>query len=118
MYNAIAHALAVVGLNTTVFVEAAILDSPCVSIRFKSGDAPAITSSFVHFTYLLDGGFLHVVEDERTAAAVIRRIAAEGDPLAGERRAFVRRFVRPCGLERAAADVAAESLIATARGRN
>ena len=114
LYNCIFHALAVVGLNTTLFLEAAILDVPCVALRFPAGDAPAVSTSFVHFGYLLDGRFLHVAADEREAAAFVHRIAADGDDLASQRRTFVNTFVRPHGLGRPAADIAADRVLAIA----
>lgn len=117
LYNGIAHAVAVVGLNTSLFLEAAILGVPCVALRFRAGEAPAVTSSFVHFRYLLDGRFVEIAEDERDAAAVVHRMATEGDHRVEERRSFVKMFIRPHGIERPAAEVAAERVLATALER-
>jgi len=114
LYNAIVHSLAVVGLNTSLFLEAAILGVPSVALRFHPGEAAAVSSSFVHFRYLVEGGFVELATDECAAAAVVHRIATEGDALASERRAFVQMFVRPHGLDRPAADVAAERVLTTA----
>ena len=117
LYNGIAHAVAVVGLNTSLFLEAAIVGVPCVALLFRAGEAPAVTSSFVHFSYLLEGRFVEIAADEGDAAAVVHRIATEGDHRAEERRAFVEMFIRPHGIERPAAEVAAECVLATARER-
>ena len=117
LYNSVFHADAVVGLSTSLFLEAAVLDRPCVAILLRSGERARVTpSAFMHFSYLSDAGMLEAVDDEQAAAEALARIVERGeDGRAHARAAFVRSFLRPHGVERDAADVAAERLLELAR---
>jgi hypothetical protein len=108
-YDSIYHADAVVGINTSAFIESAIVGRPCLSIRldrFRKGQ-----TSTVHFHHLLEenGGPLRLARsldehfDQLDAALADPRVAAD------QAAAFVRSFVRPLG-----SDVPAGSLFADA----
>jgi hypothetical protein len=107
-FDSIFHASAVVGLNTSALIEAAIPGRPVFTTR------PA-SDGTVHFSYLLaeNGG-------PATAAPTLREharqvaAAVEGgkDSPALE---FVRRFVRPYGLDEAATPRLADALEEAAR---
>jgi hypothetical protein len=106
--DVLTHSLAVVGVNTSAFLEAAILDRPCVTIvtdHYKESQARR-----AHFQHLLDGQFLSVAGSFAEAAATLAAIAAGADPLATQRRSFVRRFIRPEGIEVPAAAVVCDRL--------
>jgi hypothetical protein len=113
LYNGIVHASAVIGVNTSLFLEAAILGTPCITLRFPSGHPAAAASSFVHFSYLLEAGFLHQAPDEKTAAAILESLLDGYDPHAELRRSFVGTFVRPHGLTTPASEVAADRILAS-----
>ncbi|MGI8441117.1 MAG: hypothetical protein ACR2NV_13155 [Thermoleophilaceae bacterium] len=97
-FDSIHHCAAVVGVNTTAFVESAVVGRPVLSWL-----APGFRDSqegMLHFRYLLEseGGPLTVTPSfEEHADQLARALGGEFD--AERNRAFVRRFVRPHGLE-------------------
>ena len=113
-YDSIYHALATVGLNTSAFLEAAIVDRPCITImseRYASKQA-----GLAHFQHLLDGDFLHVAHGFSEATEVVANILKGEDIKAPQRRRFVENFIRPRGLEKPAYELMAKVIEATARG--
>ena len=107
-FDSIFHASAVVGLNTSALIEAAIPGRPVFTTR------PA-SDGTVHFSYLLaeNGGPAATAptlrEHARQVAAAVKR---GKDSPALE---FVRRFVRPYGLDEAATPRLADALEEAAR---
>jgi hypothetical protein len=104
LFDSIFHARAVVGLNTTAFIDAAIIGRPCYALlpaRFRDSQEETL-----HFRYLLDagGGTLSVAESFEEHASQLAEALADGRPPFSSRR-FVEAFVRPAGLERPATDV-------------
>jgi hypothetical protein len=108
LMNTVHHAAAIVGLNTSVFLEAAILDRPGITLLYRDSRNASLRkhTEFPHFQYLLDGGFLEVAEDERACAERIVRLLNGQDPRRDARRYFVQRFIRPHGLHTPASQVA------------
>jgi hypothetical protein len=115
LYDTMHHGAAAVGLNTSAQLEAGIAGKPVLTIlapEFAEGQQGTL-----HFKYLLreHGGFVEVAPDFDThrhqlADAVAGRYDRENI------RAFIQRFLRPMGLDRAATPVmveAVESLAAT-----
>jgi hypothetical protein len=107
---------AVVSLNTSAEIEAAIVGRPVLTIRAGS-IAPGQQGS-VHFHYLLDeeGGFV------QTAAALDEHVgqlsrALEHDPLAAERARFLETFVRPNGIDAPAGPALADAIEELGEGR-
>ncbi len=94
----LAGADAVVALNTSGELEAAIADVPVVTFRAGS-NAPGQEGS-IHFEYLLqrNGGFVVDSRDLDEHVANLSRVL-NGDHDREGRRAFVERFVRPLGIE-------------------
>lgn len=101
-FNTLYHAAAVIGLNTSVFLEAMILDKPCVSIATQA-DARAPTA---HYQHLVKADCCDFVADETAAAAIIDLLRGH-DTKCEPRRRFVKNFIRPCGLNQPAAEAAA-----------
>lgn len=117
LYDSLHHAAAVVGLNTSAMIEAAIVGRGVYTIateEFAGGQTGTL-----HFHYLLaaNGGPVSAAANfaehgDQLAAGLA------GDPATTERaRHFVESFVRPCGVDRAAAPlmVAAIEELATLR---
>jgi hypothetical protein len=101
-FDSLYHSAAVVGLNTSAFIEAGIVGRDVLTIlpaRFHDNQ-----EGTVHFRYLLQigGGLLRVARDLDThvvqLAEAVRREPGSDHP----HRAFLERFVRPRGLEQPA----------------
>jgi hypothetical protein len=106
------HATAVLGVNTSAFLEAAIADTPCLSVvsdRHREGQVDR-----GHFQHLLAGRFIETVPDLETAAVALGDILDGDDHRREQRRRFVERFVRPLGIARPAGETTAEAILAVA----
>ncbi len=106
--DTLAHSAAVVGINTTAMIEAAILGKSVLTIlvpKFKQ-------ETTLHFHYLLaeNGGFLHVGADLAEHTQQLAALLDEDDAGAARRRGFVESFVRPGGLDRSAAPLGAAAI--------
>lgn len=89
---------AVVGINTSAMIEAAIVRRPVFSIR-----DPAFAHSqqqTLHFAYLsaAAGGFTVVADDLREHVRQLEQLFDGGQPDLRQSDAFVARFVRPLGM--------------------
>jgi hypothetical protein len=100
---------AVVGLNTSAEIEAAILGKPVLTVR-AGAHAPGQEGQ-LHFRYLLeeDGGFVRSAGTlEQHVGQLAEALAA--NPLAGARRRFLETFVRPRGIDADAGPVLAGAI--------
>lgn len=107
LYNSIHHSRAVVGVNTTAFLEAAILDKPCITIwmpRFEQ------TQMLPHFHHLADADFLDTANGAQEVPLILMRLIDGRDERAGNRRRFVKDFIRPHGMEKPAAEAYADAI--------
>jgi hypothetical protein len=93
-YNSIYHSIAVVGVNTTAFLEAAALDKPCITII---DEVSSETQQLPHFHHLADAGFLETAHNTDELARILKDITAGVDAHAENRRQFVIDFLRPTG---------------------
>jgi hypothetical protein len=109
-FDSLVHGAAVVGINTSVLLEAAILGKsvlvPLVP-RFAGTQQGTL-----HFRYLLheNGGFLHVASTLDEHADQLAAALEHGDDHAEQTRRFVESFLRPRGLERPAAPIHADAI--------
>jgi hypothetical protein len=104
-FDSLYHSAAVVGLNTSAFIEAAIVGREVLAViapRFHDNQ-----EGTEHFRYLLQigGGLLRVARDRDThlqqLGAALRRLPSAGH----SHRAFLESFVRPQGLGQEATPV-------------
>jgi hypothetical protein len=105
-FDTLVHAEAVVGINTTAMIEAAVVGKSVLTI-LRPEFAQETT---LHFHHLLaqNGGFLHVAGSlDEHLAQLGAVLAAEDDEL---RRRFVESFVRPHGIERRATPILADEI--------
>lgn len=107
---------AVVSLNTSAEIEAAIVGRPVLTI--KAGEIAPGQEGSVHFGYLLEGegGFVHSAAELDQHVRQLAR-ALEDDPLAAERTRFLETFVRPNGIEAPAGPALADAIEELAEGR-
>jgi hypothetical protein len=101
-FDALYHSAAVVGLNTSAFIEAGIVGRPVHAILLP--EFYENQEGTLHFRYLLDvdGGLLEVARDFDEHLRQLARSVSH--PPAGPR-PFVRTFVRPHGIGVAATPV-------------
>jgi hypothetical protein len=92
-YNSIYHAMAVVGVNTTAFLESSALDKPCITIHTKRFGE---TQRLPHFHHLAEADFLETANGSDQLVDLIGNIKAGVDARSRQRRAFVENFLRPC----------------------
>jgi hypothetical protein len=107
-FDSLAHSAAVVGINTTAMIEAAIVGRSVLTVL-----APEFAQeSTLHFHYLLEenGGFLHVASSLEEHARQLADVLDEGAADAERRRRFVESFVRPHGLDRPATPILADAV--------
>jgi hypothetical protein len=103
------HCAAVVGINTSAQIEAAIVGRPVFTIR-DAGFAHAQEGT-LHFRHLIEGGGPVRVADTLDAhVAQLAEFLERGHGSAERARGFVETFVRPHGLDRRAAPIYASSV--------
>jgi len=108
-FDSLFHSAAVVGVNTSALIEAAIVGRSVFTVldpRF-AGTQPGT----LHFHYLrhANGGFLHEADSFGEHLAQLAAVLESPEENARTRR-FVASFVRPHGLERAAASILADEI--------
>ena len=113
-FNTLFHCVAVVGVNTSAFLEAAIVDRPCVAVLTEH--YRAVQTELGHFYHLLNGGFLDVVHTFEESAQLLDAIRHGADSKAMDRRRFVREFIKPWGLAPEPSHIVAEIIEAAAHG--
>src|SRR4051812_11714315 len=96
-FDSMAHAAAVVGINTSGMIEAAVVGRPVLTVL--ADEFTGAQRGTLHFEHIAgERGMVHVASDlgehaEQLADAIEGRLDDE------RRAAFVRRFVRPHGLD-------------------
>ena len=107
-FDSLAHSAAVVGINTTAMIEAAIVGKSVLTVL-----SPEFAQeSTLHFDYLLEenGGFLHVATSLDEHLAQLVGVLDEDAAGAERRKRFVESFVRPHGLDRPATPIFADAV--------
>jgi hypothetical protein len=108
-FDSLYHSAAVVGLNTSAFIEAGIAQRPVLAIL-----PPAFTASqegTLHFRYLVEGGLLTTARTLDDQEAQLATMLQEPPAAMMQRqREFVRAFVRPHGFDVSATRVMADAL--------
>ena len=112
-FDSIFHAAAVVGINTSAQIEAAIVDRPVHTILADEFRRTQLDT--LHFPYLMAEGFGHLYVAQTLAehAALLEGSLGDDDHHARNER-FLLRFVRPFGLDVPAAPKVVEELEASA----
>lgn len=115
-YDSLYHSVAVIGVNTTGFLEAAILDKPCLTIVTPMTSAGQEMRA--HFKHLMDAEYIETAKDFPQLVSLIMQIVSGADPHRDNRRKFVSNFIRPRGLDVPASEVISGAILAVANGRN
>lgn len=116
-FDSLHHSAAVVGINTSAMIEAAIVGRPVLTITSPS--TSATQSGTLHFGYLTpqQGGCVRVAPSLDEHLDQLAEALEHRERTAAETRAFVGRFIRPGGLERPATPLVADAIERAARER-
>lgn len=109
-FDALYHARAVVGINTSALIEAAILGRRSFTV-----EEPAFSDTqegTLHFRYLVDGGPLVKAPDLSTHLGHLAAELAAEDRREATLAGFVTDFLRPRGLDQPATQVLSEAILA------
>jgi hypothetical protein len=107
-YDSYRHAVAAVGVFTSAMMEAMIVGTPVVVVladRYRETQSGA-----AHFKDFIASGGQAVVRSAREAAGVIGSLIAGRDTEKAAREEFVRRIIRPRGLDQNAGALAARAI--------
>jgi hypothetical protein len=109
-FDSIHHSSAVVGLNTSALIEAAIVGRPVLTVR--SPEYRDTQEGTLHFHYLPreNGGPLTVARDFPEHFAQLAEVLAADRGADGSEREFVHQFVRPHGVDRPAVPILVDAL--------
>jgi hypothetical protein len=109
-FDSLAHSAAVVGINTSVLIEAAIAGKSVLAPL--ADEFEGTQRGTLHFRYLLyeNGGPLHVGETLDRHFDQLAGVLARGDEDVEQTRRFVEMFVRPRGLDHPAAPILADEV--------
>jgi len=102
-YHSIFYSICVVGINTSAFIEAAIVDKPCVAITSDNYNYTQL--GIPHFHHLVDANFLEMHKNTSQLLATLENIMNGQDTKIENRHNFVKNFVRPHGLDIRSSDV-------------
>jgi hypothetical protein len=112
-FDSIFHSAAVVGINTSAQIEAAIVDRPVHTILAEEFRRTQLGT--LHFPYLMAEGFGHLYVAKSLAEhAALLAGSLDGDGHHARNERFLVRFVRPFGLDVPAAPRVVKELEATA----
>lgn len=114
-YDSLYHSAAVIGVNTTGFLESAILDKPCLTIMNSLTNHGQEMRA--HFKHLMDAEYIEVAKDFHELMERTMCVISGTDDRRENRRKFVRDFIRPHGLDIPASEVMAGAILAVANGR-
>ena len=108
-FDSLYHSGAVVGLNTSAFIEAGIAQRPVLAIL--PSEFSANQEGTLHFRYLIEGGLLTIARTlDEHEAQLATMLQAPPAAVMSRQREFIRAFVRPRGLDLSATQVMADAL--------
>ena len=107
-FDSLYHADAVVGINTSGFIEAGIVGRRTLSLR--TDEFRATQEGTLHFHYLIEGGLLSFAEDMPTHLRQLAETLGNPDRVRAQVKDFIKDFVRPNGLEQACTPLFVEHL--------
>jgi hypothetical protein len=112
-YDTLFHADAIVGLNTSAMIEAAILRKPILTFRGHSAETTQTGNQ--HFKYLTDNGLVIAADNLDSHVAQLASVLADPEQYRGRCDAFVADFIRPLGITTNASAVLARHLLEAAK---
>jgi hypothetical protein len=109
-FDSLHHCSAVVGINTSAMIEAAIVGRPVCSIL--ADEFAGTQEGTVHFHYLLpeNGGFVRIASTLEEHIAQLSDRLRDPEASRAETERFVAHFIRPHGLDRPATPIFADAI--------
>ncbi len=109
-FDSLYHAAAVVGVNTSAMIEAAIVGRPVLTVTDPDFHDSQLET--MHFRYLLpeNGGFVRAASSISEHLEQLRAVVADPDAPNAQITEFVESFIRPHGLGRPATPILADFL--------
>lgn len=114
-YDSLFHSAAIIGVNTTGFLESAVLDKPCLTVVTQQTSRGQEMRA--HFKHLMDAGFIQVAKDFPELIAMTLQNITDSDVGRDNRSRFVCDFIRPHGLGVHASQVMAGAILAVGEGK-
>jgi hypothetical protein len=114
-FDSLYYSAAIVGINTSAMIEAAILQRPVLSLL--TPEFAGTQEGTLHFHYLLpeNGGFLRVGHSLQEHEAQLIEVLCNPDLVREQTARFVAAFLRPHGLQTACSPILAGALERAAR---
>jgi hypothetical protein len=112
-FDSIWHCEAVMGINTSGFIEAAIMGRPCLTILDPVFHLTQ--TGTLHFSHIADGGLLYVAADFEEHLRQLKGLMHGEDPGLDRRRRFLESFIRPQGLDKPSTEVYVADILKHAR---
>jgi hypothetical protein len=112
-FDTLYHSSVVVGINTTGFLDAAIVDKPCVTLM----DDQMRDGQGAHFNYLIEADYLEIAHNRSETFEIIDRIINGADEKMENRHKFVHQFIRPQGMDIPASEVMLKAILAVGHAR-
>ena len=109
-FDSLYHSAAVVGINTSAMIEAAIVGRPVFSIQ--AGEFAGTQEGTIHFHYLLPehGGFVRMSSTLDEHIGQLRDTLRDPEGARAELQRFIASFVRPHGVDRPATPIFADTI--------
>jgi hypothetical protein len=110
LFDSLYHCEAVVGINTSAMIEAAVVGRPVLSVAAE--EFAGSQNGSRHFRHLLpeNGGFLRVAHTLDEHIRQLAEVLRHPDRVGRELSQFVASFVRPQGIERTSTSVLVEAI--------
>lgn len=106
--NSALHAVAAMGINTSGMIDTIILGHPCIALVVE--EYTKTQNEAVHFGHLYRSGAIDIAKGSVACVQAMANLLSGIDTKSTEREAFVKAFIRPCGLQHAAGDLGAMAL--------
>jgi hypothetical protein len=110
LYDSLAHAAAVVGLNTSAMIEAGIVGKSVYTIETKEFEGGQEQTLHFHYLLVRNGGLVEVAADLDEHVRQLAEALRHPDAGRARSRAFVEAFVRPRGIDRPVAPIMADEI--------
>ena len=104
-FDTLFHSEGVIGVNTSAFLESAIVDRPCITLL--SDRYEQTQTKMGHFNLLMKQNFIETASSTSELKKTVVAVLSGDDRKKGARRSFVKNFLRPQGINRSSSSFTA-----------